>query len=156
MRNHSLVLNLATDIDEGYYMCQATNDIGPGLKKIIRINVNGEYWLIAFWFHCFKNMLTKHVSCGIQCGVKNFVFFFFDYSKQNHKNNNYEKSLTLYVCLFKSFLFLCYPHVQNQHVLSKRRATYRHVATMLSHSTVMRKVMNPLTSLGRTTMLALI
>ncbi|XP_059217414.1 cell adhesion molecule Dscam2 [Stomoxys calcitrans] len=40
MRNHSLVLNLATDIDEGYYMCQAANDIGAGLKKIIRINVN--------------------------------------------------------------------------------------------------------------------
>ncbi|KAM8702920.1 hypothetical protein ACLKA7_005290 [Drosophila subpalustris] len=40
MRNHSLLLNLATDIDEGYYMCQATNEIGTGLKKIIRINVN--------------------------------------------------------------------------------------------------------------------
>uniref|UniRef100_A0A1A9ZZV3 Down syndrome cell adhesion molecule n=2 Tax=Glossina TaxID=44049 RepID=A0A1A9ZZV3_GLOPL len=40
MRNHSLVLNFATDIDEGYYMCQATNDIGAGLKKVIRINVN--------------------------------------------------------------------------------------------------------------------
>ncbi|XP_037893809.1 Down syndrome cell adhesion molecule-like protein Dscam2 isoform X2 [Glossina fuscipes] len=40
MRNHSLVLNFATDIDEGYYMCQATNEIGAGLKKVIRINVN--------------------------------------------------------------------------------------------------------------------
>ncbi|XP_039965640.1 Down syndrome cell adhesion molecule-like protein Dscam2 isoform X1 [Bactrocera tryoni] len=40
MRNNSLVLNLATDIDEGYYMCHAANDIGVGLKKIIRINVN--------------------------------------------------------------------------------------------------------------------
>ncbi|XP_023034507.1 Down syndrome cell adhesion molecule-like protein Dscam2 isoform X1 [Drosophila willistoni] len=40
MRNHSLLLNLATDNDEGYYMCQATNEIGVGLKKIIRINVN--------------------------------------------------------------------------------------------------------------------
>ncbi|KAH8340543.1 hypothetical protein KR059_000756, partial [Drosophila kikkawai] len=40
MRNHSLLLNLATDNDEGYYMCQATNEIGPGLKKTIRINVN--------------------------------------------------------------------------------------------------------------------
>ncbi|XP_070137489.1 cell adhesion molecule Dscam1 isoform X2 [Drosophila bipectinata] len=40
MRNHSLVLNLATDNDEGYYMCQATNEIGAGLKKTIRINVN--------------------------------------------------------------------------------------------------------------------
>ncbi|XP_055923956.1 cell adhesion molecule Dscam2 isoform X1 [Eupeodes corollae] len=40
MRNNSLVLNLATDVDEGYYMCQAANEIGAGLKKIIRINVN--------------------------------------------------------------------------------------------------------------------
>ncbi|BFF92546.1 Down syndrome cell adhesion molecule-like protein Dscam2 [Drosophila madeirensis] len=40
MRNHSLLLNLATDNDEGYYMCRATNEIGAGLKKIIRINVN--------------------------------------------------------------------------------------------------------------------
>lgn len=42
MRNHSLLLNLATDNDEGYYMCQATNEIGAGLKKVIRINVNGN------------------------------------------------------------------------------------------------------------------
>lgn len=42
MRNHSLLLNLATDNDEGFYMCQATNEIGAGLKKIIRINVNGN------------------------------------------------------------------------------------------------------------------
>jgi len=42
MRNHSLVLNLATDNDEGYYMCKAANEIGTGLKKIIRINVNGN------------------------------------------------------------------------------------------------------------------
>ncbi|XP_033149971.1 Down syndrome cell adhesion molecule-like protein Dscam2 isoform X2 [Drosophila busckii] len=40
MRNHSLLLNLATDNDEGYYMCQAANEIGAGLKKIIHINVN--------------------------------------------------------------------------------------------------------------------
>lgn len=43
MRNNSLVLNLATDVDEGYYMCQAANEIGAGLKKIIRINVNGKH-----------------------------------------------------------------------------------------------------------------
>ncbi|KAL5284148.1 hypothetical protein ACFFRR_006432 [Megaselia abdita] len=40
MKNNSLILNLATDADEGYYMCQATNDIGSGLKKVIRVNVN--------------------------------------------------------------------------------------------------------------------
>ncbi|XP_055385270.1 cell adhesion molecule Dscam2 isoform X2 [Condylostylus longicornis] len=40
MKNNSLILNFATQSDEGYYMCQATNEIGNGLKKIIRINVN--------------------------------------------------------------------------------------------------------------------
>ncbi|KAH8408036.1 hypothetical protein KR222_011729 [Zaprionus bogoriensis] len=40
MRNNSLLLNLATDNDEGYYMCQANNEIGAGLKKIIHVNVN--------------------------------------------------------------------------------------------------------------------
>ncbi|XP_051862940.1 cell adhesion molecule Dscam2 isoform X2 [Drosophila albomicans] len=40
MRNNSLMMNIATDNDEGYYLCQATNGIGTGLKKIIRINVN--------------------------------------------------------------------------------------------------------------------
>lgn len=43
MKNNSLILNLATDADEGYYMCQATNDIGSGLKKVIRVNVNGKF-----------------------------------------------------------------------------------------------------------------
>lgn len=42
MKNNSLILNLATDADEGYYMCQATNEIGSGLKKVIRVNVNGK------------------------------------------------------------------------------------------------------------------
>lgn len=59
MRNHSLVLNLATDIDEGYYMCQATNDIGPGLKKIIRINVNGKYMNLFRYTNIFTIYLAK-------------------------------------------------------------------------------------------------
>lgn len=35
-----LSVNFATTDDEGHYMCQANNEIGNGLKKIIRINVN--------------------------------------------------------------------------------------------------------------------
>lgn len=43
LRNNSLVVDFATDADEGYYMCQANNGIGSTLKKIIYINVNGKY-----------------------------------------------------------------------------------------------------------------
>lgn len=42
LKNNSLVIDFATETDEGYYMCQASNGIGTGLKKIIHINVNGE------------------------------------------------------------------------------------------------------------------
>lgn len=42
LRNSSLTVDFATDADEGYYMCQANNGIGPGLKKILHINVNGK------------------------------------------------------------------------------------------------------------------
>lgn len=43
LRNNSLTVDFATDADEGYYMCQANNNIGPGLKKILHINVNGKF-----------------------------------------------------------------------------------------------------------------
>lgn len=35
-----LAVNFATTDDEGYYMCEANNEIGSGLKKIIYVNVN--------------------------------------------------------------------------------------------------------------------
>lgn len=41
-RNSSLAVDFATDADEGYYMCQANNGIGPDLKKVFHINVNGK------------------------------------------------------------------------------------------------------------------
>ncbi|XP_031617665.1 Down syndrome cell adhesion molecule-like protein Dscam2 isoform X3 [Contarinia nasturtii] len=40
LRNNSLMVDYVTDADEGYYMVKATNGIGPGLKKILHINVN--------------------------------------------------------------------------------------------------------------------
>lgn len=36
----SLSVNFATTEDEAFYMCQANNEIGNGLKKIIYVNVN--------------------------------------------------------------------------------------------------------------------
>lgn len=43
LRNNSLTVDYVTDADEGYYMCTASNGIGPGLKKILHINVNGKF-----------------------------------------------------------------------------------------------------------------
>lgn len=40
LKNNTLSVNFATTTDEGYYMCQANNEIGNGLKKVIYINVN--------------------------------------------------------------------------------------------------------------------
>lgn len=49
LRNSTLSVNFATSADEGYYMCQANNDIGTGLKKTIHVHVNGRL-LIIFYF----------------------------------------------------------------------------------------------------------
>lgn len=43
LKNSTLSVNFATSPDEGYYMCQASNDIGTGLKKVIHVNVNGRF-----------------------------------------------------------------------------------------------------------------
>jgi Down syndrome cell adhesion molecule len=40
LKNNTLTVNFATTDDEGFYMCQANNQIGNGLKKIIYVNVN--------------------------------------------------------------------------------------------------------------------
>lgn len=43
LKNNTLIEAFATSSNEGYYMCQANNDVGSGLKKIIYINVNGMF-----------------------------------------------------------------------------------------------------------------
>lgn len=40
--NGSLNILDARDSDVGHYMCQATNGVGPGLSKVIKVTVNGK------------------------------------------------------------------------------------------------------------------
>lgn len=40
--NGSLTFVDARELDAGYYLCSASNNIGPGLSKVVKINVNGE------------------------------------------------------------------------------------------------------------------
>ncbi len=39
--NGSLAVHNAQKSDSGYYMCAATNGIGAGLSKVIKLTVNG-------------------------------------------------------------------------------------------------------------------
>lgn len=43
-RNSSLLVDFATEEDEGYYMCVVSNGVGAELKKVIYINVNGKWF----------------------------------------------------------------------------------------------------------------
>lgn len=36
------MIHSASQQDEGYYLCQANNEIGTGLSKVIYITVNGK------------------------------------------------------------------------------------------------------------------
>lgn len=42
-KNGSLIINSASEEDEGYYLCEANNGIGAGLSAVISLKVNGEY-----------------------------------------------------------------------------------------------------------------
>lgn len=42
LENGSLVIREVMKNDEGYYLCQANNRIGPGLSKVIKLTVHGK------------------------------------------------------------------------------------------------------------------
>lgn len=68
LRNNSLTVDYITDADEGYYMCTANNGIGPGLKKILHINVNGKCFyfincISVFILNKFKSKKEKENIC---------------------------------------------------------------------------------------------
>lgn len=61
LRNSSLLVDFATEADEGYYMCQVSNGIGTELKKIIYINVNGKLSIYPIRL-CIPNTLTMFIT----------------------------------------------------------------------------------------------
>lgn len=44
--NGSLNILDARDSDHGHYMCQASNGVGAGLSKVIRVTINGEFIIL--------------------------------------------------------------------------------------------------------------
>ena len=79
--NGSLNILDARDSDAGHYMCQASNGVGPGLSKVIRITINGKYQpgLLLFPFPFCSSFFLSPPSSGLPFG-QSFVRFRFCFS----------------------------------------------------------------------------
>lgn len=57
LENGSLVFERVAKDSEGHYLCEARNDIGAGLSKLIFLKVNGKSFLNvkAYLFLRFSN-----------------------------------------------------------------------------------------------------
>lgn len=53
LANGSLFLTQVAKEDEGRYLCEATNTIGAGLSKVVKITVNGEFFLSSLVVYLF-------------------------------------------------------------------------------------------------------
>lgn len=41
--NGSLIIYNTQRTDAGYYLCQASNGVGPGLSRVVKLTVHGEF-----------------------------------------------------------------------------------------------------------------
>lgn len=67
LENGSLIIKEVSKDDKGYYMCQATNDVGSGLSTVVHLKVHGRY---LTYFHRFRIidsllMLRKIFLCEV-------------------------------------------------------------------------------------------
>lgn len=46
--NGTLYIPSVTQSHGGYFLCQAKNEIGAGLSKLIRLTINGKYHHVLF------------------------------------------------------------------------------------------------------------
>lgn len=58
--NGSLNILDARDTDSGYYMCQASNGVGPGLSKVIRVTINGKLNYCYFNYYYSPRLLSSY------------------------------------------------------------------------------------------------
>ncbi|XP_055315179.1 cell adhesion molecule Dscam2 isoform X2 [Sitodiplosis mosellana] len=93
LRNNSLTVDYVTDADEGYYMCTANNGIGPGLKKILHINVNEP----ARFETTSKNISTRRsdpISLSCQAKGDDHISIIWMHNNNRIDLNNYRISIT--------------------------------------------------------------
>lgn len=67
--NGSLLIKNTGEDDSGFYLCQASNSIGPGLSKVITLEVHGESNL----HDIFSPFLDCHVS-AFSCMFSSSIF----------------------------------------------------------------------------------
>lgn len=61
LENGSLIIKEVSKDDKGYYMCQATNDVGSGLSTVVHLKVHGKDFLFFIFLFHFSNFLLKIV-----------------------------------------------------------------------------------------------
>lgn len=92
LRNNTLAVNFATSSDEGYYMCQANNEIGTGLKKVIYIHVNEP----ARFEFSYRNVSTRrNEAVTVTCQAMGDEPLTIYWSHNNHRIdfNNFRLSI---------------------------------------------------------------
>lgn len=73
LENGSLVFERVAKDSEGHYLCEARNDIGAGLSKLIFLKVNGKYHPSDKMFHLINNYI-------IHCHTDENLISNFEYS----------------------------------------------------------------------------
>lgn len=58
LENGSLIFERVAKDSEGHYLCEARNDIGAGLSKLIFLKVNGK-WIVRIESQSTSRSTTK-------------------------------------------------------------------------------------------------
>ncbi|GAB6026606.1 Down syndrome cell adhesion molecule-like protein 1 [Chamberlinius hualienensis] len=79
--NGSLYINNAQSEDEGYYFCLTTNGIGPGLNKMIYINIKSP---AKFDVHYRQEVARKGKEVNLACKAQGEPPLFFTWEKEEN------------------------------------------------------------------------
>lgn len=92
LKNNTLTVNFATTDDEGSYMCQASNAIGNGLKKLIHVNINEP----ARFDYASKNVSSRRndpVTLSCQARGDEPLTIVWSHNANKIDRNNYRFSI---------------------------------------------------------------
>jgi len=62
--NGSLLVSEASEREDGYYLCQASNGVGLDLSKVIQLTVNGQYSTLVYNVMTFLLYILTSMSCN--------------------------------------------------------------------------------------------
>ncbi|RWS12489.1 cell adhesion molecule-like protein [Dinothrombium tinctorium] len=92
--NGSLTLHDARDADGGYYLCQASNRIGSGLSKVVKVTVN----VAAHFKSKFTaEMVAKGQNIRLKCEAYGDIPIAISWTKDKQKIDNQKETISNFV-----------------------------------------------------------